>query len=353
MSATSVSTNYLATSLLPSISKLQSQITDVGVEVSTGQYADLGLQLGGQSGYELSLKNQYELLQTQTSDNNVVTTNLTTAQDALNSILSGAQSAVSSLTEWSSTSSTAGATLQTIGSSALQTLTSMANSTSGDVYVFGGVNTSEAPMADYFSSTTSAAKSAIDSAFESEFGCSPTDSAASSISASDMQSFLDGPYADLFSGANWTTNWSSASSTNVTSQIAPGETIETSTNANQTGFQQLAEGYAMLAAFGNTSLSTAAQKAVVSTATSLITQGENSITAAATQVGAAQTQVTDANNAMSSQMTILQTQIGKLDDVDSTTASTELTSLQTQLEAAYEMTDRLEKLNLAQYLPAS
>ena len=353
MTMTSVSSNYLATALLPSIAKLQSQMSNDEVELSTGQYADLGLQLGGQSGYELSLKNDYELLQTLTSGNDVVTTNLTTAQDALSSILTGAQNAASSLTEWTSSSGTADATLNSIGASALQTLISLTNATSNGGYVFGGVNTDAAPMADYFSSTTSAAKSAIETAFENEFGCSPTDSAAASISASDMQSFLAGAFADLFSGSNWTTYWSSASSANVTSQIAPGETIETSTNANQTGFQQLAEGYAMLTAFGGTSLSSAAQQTVATTALSLITQGETSITATAAQVGAAAAQVTDANNAMSSQMKILETQIGNLDDVNSSAASTELTTLQTQLEASYEMTNQLQKLCLAQYLPVS
>jgi flagellar hook-associated protein 3 FlgL len=350
MTTTSVSSNYLATALLPSISKLQSQISSDGVALSTGEYADLGLQLGGQSGYELSLKNHYDLLQTLTTTNNVVTTNLTTTQNALSSILTGAQGAAKSLTEWISSPETTGSTLSTIGTSALQTLISQTNTTCGGDYVFGGVNTDAAPMADYFSSTSTAA-SAIDSAFESQFGCAPTDSAASSISASDMQSFLTGAFADLFSGSNWTTNWSSASSTNVTSEIAPGETIETSTNANQTGFQQLAEGYAMLTAFGGSSLTSTTQQTVASTALSLITQGESSITATATQVGAAAAQVTDANNAMSSQTTVLETQIGNLDDVNSTTAASELTALQTQLEASYQMTNQLQKLSLAQYLP--
>ena len=38
-----------------------------------------------------------------------------------------------------------------------------------------------------------------------------------------MQSFISGTFANLFSGASWTSNWSSASSTDVTTQIAPGE----------------------------------------------------------------------------------------------------------------------------------
>ncbi len=101
--------------------------------------------------------------------------------------------------------------------------------------------------------------------------------AASTITAANMQTFLDGPFAQQFTGANWAANWSSASSTNTTSEIAPGQTIETSTNANEPGFQDLAEGYAMLATFGGSNLSASAMQAVVSTAMSLISQGNTAL----------------------------------------------------------------------------
>ena len=206
-------------------------------------------------------------------------------------------------------------------------------------------------MADYFSSTTSAAKTAIDAAFQTAFGCLPTDAAASTITASQMQSFLSGAFADQFSGANWTSNWSSASSVNTSAQIAPGETIDTSTNANQTGFQQLAQGYAMLAEFGGSQLSSAAQQAVASSANSMITQGMTSITETEAGVGASLQRVTDANSSMSSQMTILETQIGNLDNVNSATIATKLNTLSTQLQTAYQLTAQLQKLSLAQYIP--
>jgi flagellar hook-associated protein 3 FlgL len=353
MSATFVSTSYLGTALLPTIAQTQSSLTNLEIESSTGQYADLGLQLGDQSGYELSLKNQNDLLQTLTTGNGLVTMNLTASQDALNTILSGAQSAMTSLTTWNSAGTDAGESLQTIGVNALQSLIAGANTTSGGQYVFGGVNSSVAPIADYFSSTPSAAKTAIDSAFQTAFGCLPTDAAASTITAAQMQSFLSGAFAAQFSGANWTTNWSSASSDNMTAQIAPGETIDVSTNANEPGFQQLAEGYAMISEFGGSQLSAAAQQTVASTATTLIAEGLASITATEASVGASLQRVTDANNSMSSQMTILQTEIGNLDNVNAQSVATQLNTLSTQLQTAYELTAQLQKLSLAQYLPVS
>jgi flagellar hook-associated protein 3 FlgL len=351
MATTTVSTSSLGTAMLSGVTRAQNQLTQLTTEASSGQYADLGLQLGDQSGYELSLRNQTDLLQSLTTANTLTVTNLKMAQTALDSIRTTAESAVSALTSVIPGATTAASTLQNTGTSSLQQLISDTNTTSNGQYMFGGDNTGVAPMADYFSSTTSAAKSDIDSAFFTAFGCTPTSAAASNITASQMQTFLSGTFANLFSGASWTNDWSSASSTDVTTQIAPGESATTSTDANQPGFQQLAQGYAMLAEFGGSSLSSATQQTVISAATSLINQGISSLTTTEATLGAAQTRVTDASTSMSNQLTILQTQIGNLDDVNANSVAVQLNSLQTQLETAYQLTAQLQKMSLAQYLP--
>ena len=150
MSANFVSSQFLANSLILPITQAQSALTTAMTEELTGQYADLGLQLGDQSGYELSLKEQVSLIQTFTSGNSLVSTNLATAQNALSAIGASAQTAMSALTVWTP-SANSGATLQTTGQSALQALIASTNATSGDQYVFGGINSSVAPMADYYS----------------------------------------------------------------------------------------------------------------------------------------------------------------------------------------------------------
>jgi flagellar hook-associated protein 3 FlgL len=231
-----VSTNYLANSLVGPVMQAQSQLTSAMTEESTGQYANLGLQLGDQSGYELSLKEQVGQLQTLTTGNSVVSTNLSTAQNALSAIQKSAQTTLNNLAAWTPAGDS-GPSLQSMGQSALQALISGANTTSGDQYVFGGINSAVAPMADYYSTPTSAAKTAVDQAFQTTFGVLPTDPGAANISASDMQSFLSGPFAALFQGAGWSTDWSSASSVNTNAEIAPGQKVTTSTNANQPGFQ--------------------------------------------------------------------------------------------------------------------
>jgi len=350
MTPTLVSSQSLGNSLLLPLTQAQAQLTTAMTEETTGQYADLGLQLGDQSGYELSLKEEVQQLQALTAGNSLVATNLSTAQNALTAISSTAQRTVGNLAAWTP-GANSGASLQTMGQSALQGLIASANASSGDAYVFGGINSSVAPMADYFSTPTSSAKTAVDQAFQTAFGMSPTDPAAASISASQMQSFLAGPFAALFSGAPWTSDWSSASSANTTAEISPGQTATTSTNANGPAFQELTQAYTMLAEFGGSQLSLSAQQAVASTATSLIAQGQDSLINAQTALGSTQSAVTDANSSMNAQLTLLQKQVNNLDNVDPNATAAEIAGLTNQIQMAYELTARIQQLNLAQYLP--
>jgi len=352
MSLSSVSTLSLANALSPAIERIQSTLSQEEVESSTGQYADLGLELGEQSGYELSLRNQSDQLTTLTAANSVVSTNLTSTQDVLTSISQSAQNVVNQLTAWNSADSS-GSVLQTLGANALQELTSDVNTTSNGQYLFGGENTGVAPLADYFSTPTSAAKTAIDNAFQTAFGVSPDSSGASSISASDLQAFLTGPFAALFQGSSWSADWSSASSPNATQEIAPGQSVAVTTSANQPGVQNLAQAYAMISEFAGSSLSSSAQQVVASTAASLISQGMSGITSTQATIGMVQQRISDANSMMSSQQTLLQTQIGNLDNVNASEVATNINTLSTQLQAAYELTAQLQKLSLAQYLPVS
>ncbi len=99
-------------------------------------------------------------------------------------------------------------------------------------------------------------------------------------------------------------------------------------------------------------LNDSAKQAVVSSATTLIGQGLDQLTTIGATVGSLQAQVTQADDEMSTQMTLMNKQIGTLDNVDVAKVATELSSLTTQLETAYQATAQLQKLSLAQYLPS-
>jgi len=352
MSANFVSSQYLANALVGPVNQAQSQLATATTEMSTGEYADLGLHLGDRSGYELSLKQEVAKIDALTASNAIVSVGLSTAQNALTSISDQAASTLKDLTSWNSGANT-GATLQTIGASALQSLIASANTASGGAYVFGGINTSEAPMVDYFSTPDSTAKTAVLNAFQSAFGVLPSDLAASAITASQMQTFLSGPFASLFSGSAWSSDWSSASSVNTSAEIAPGQTVTTSGNANDASFRTLAQAYTMAAAFGGSALSASAQQAVASAASTLVSSGQGALINLQGSLGESQSAISNANDAMSAQSTVLKTQINTLDNIDPNALATQITGLQTQIQMAYELTARLQSLSLANYLPVS
>ena len=349
MSISNVSSAYLASALLPAVRQVQSQLATLEVESSTGQYADLGLHLGSQSGYELSLRTQDDLLQALTTANGVTQTNMSTAQTVLSSILSSADDAASSLLTFTPGHNSAAA-LQSMGQSQLGQLIALGNTTASGGYVFAGTNSSVAPLNDYFSSPGSSAKSAVDSAFQTYFGFPVGAPQVANITASQMQGFLSGPYAAQFQTPNWGSNWSTASNTNITSEISPSDRITTSTNTNGAGFEQLAQGYAMLSEFGGIGLGAGAEQAVATAASGAITKGASAIIQTQAQLGAAQNQVTQANNNMQGQMSLLQSQISRIDSVDPAQIATDLSTLTTQLQTAYQLTAKINSLSLAKYL---
>jgi flagellar hook-associated protein 3 FlgL len=347
-----ISTQYLYSSLRLSVTRMQGDLATAQNEASTGQYADVGLHLGVQAGQEISLQNENGLLQTYTATNNGVATNLSTTSTALDTLRTNAQNALNNLTEWNGETDS-GSQLQTLGASGLQSLIATANTSVNGQYVFGGINSGSPPLTDYFAAPD-AAQTAIQSAFSTYLaGLSPP-ATPGNVTAAQLQTFISLPaFTSQFQEPAWSaagSNWSSASSTNITSNISPTETITSSTNANQSGFSQLAEAYTMLNEFTGTSINPSALQVVANQASSLIGQALTSLTTTEATIGAAQQRVTDANTNMSAQSTILQTQISNLDAADPYQASTLVATLNTQISTAYSLTAQLQQLSLVKYL---
>jgi flagellar hook-associated protein 3 FlgL len=348
----SISTQYLYSSLRLSVSNMQSELATAQNEASTGQYPDVGLHLGAQAGQEISLQNENGLLQTYTTTNASVATKLSTTSTALDTLRTNAQNTLNNLTQWNQDTDS-GAQLQDLGASGLQSLIATTNTSVNGQYVFGGINSGVPPLTDYFA-PPNAAQTAIQSAFSTYLaGLSPPATPAT-VTGAQLQTFISSPtFASQFQEPAWSaagSNWSSASSTNTTSNIGPNDTITSSTSANQTGFSQLAEAYTMLNEFTGSSINPAAIQVVATEASNLIGSAVNSLTTTEATIGSAQQRVTDVNNNMSAQMTILQTQISSLDSADPYQTSTLVTSLTTQIQTAYSLTAQLQQLSLVKYL---
>lgn len=344
-----VSTASMSYAIGNSIANLQRRLAAAQKELSTGTHADLGDAVGAEVGRAYSMRLSLQDMQTITATNNVVMTRLAVTQTALSALSSGAQKLLSTLISAQNDGGDP-ALIETQARTALGNLISTLNISDGASHVFSGVNSDAVPISNYFATPSPASKLALDAAFSSAFGMSQSDTGVSTITSAQMEAFLPGPMADLFSPANWQANWSNASSRPIQSRISVSQTIPTSVTANEPALQKLAMGYTMLSDLGLNKLNDAAYRAVIRTATQYLQEGISGLTRIQENVGVMQSDVTNANHIMAAQQNLLSTQIGALENVDPTETAAQINNLMTQIETSYALTAQIQRLSLVRYL---
>jgi flagellar hook-associated protein 3 FlgL len=350
MNTTFISTSAISQATQLSLLKMQANLADVQTEATTGRLADVGLGLGYQTGQTVSLRNELSRLSAITDTNNLASTRLSASQSALQTMASDAQSFLNQLISAPS-AATGASVLQTQAQSGLNSLLDALNTTVNGAYIFSGINSDVQPIAPYYQTPPSASQQAVAAAFTSTFGTTQSDPANTNIPSAAMGTFLTTTFANLFSGTAWGNTWSAASDQNARSRISTSQLIDTSTNANQQPFQQLASAYTMVADLGVQNLNSSAFQTVVNQAAQLVGSAIQGLNTIESTLGAAQTSITNANDSMSIQTNFLTTQINNLEAVDPAEASTKLSALMTQIDTSYSITGRIQQLSLLNYLP--
>ncbi|MBY6240585.1 flagellar hook-associated family protein [Methylosinus sp. Sm6] len=344
------STASFANALRRTIVDTQNQVSKAQVEVSTGRVADLGLSLGGAAARDLSLGVRSADLESIANSNAVITARLDTTETALSTIAETAQNFLETLVSTQSGAGSDAKAVQDLATAGLKSLIGALDTSISGVHIFGGVASSTPPIADYFADPTSAAKDALDQAFVSSFGVTQSSDSLATVTQSQMQEFLSGSFADLFSASAWTSSWSTASDRPTTNRISLSQIAETSVSANDSAFREIASAYAMVAELGVTKLGSDAYNEVLKTATTTLSGAIGELTGLRASVGVMQKNVSNANDAITAQRNALAVQIGALENVDSYEASTRLNNLTTQLETSYTLTGKIQQLTLAKYI---
>ena len=338
----SVSTHYLLSIPQNAVQDIQKQLGDAETEATTGFLADPVKSLGSQIGLDQTLQAQSATLSNFQSTNAIAQSSLTAAQNVLTSISSDAQNFANALITAESSGNVV--TLQTQAKAILSSLASDLNTSVGGSYIFGGINNSAPPI----SNNSQAAQDATNAAFQDLLGT--TGSTVNSLSESDMQTFLSGTFANLFTGSNWSANWSQASDTPMSTLISPNQTVTTSASANDPAFQQLVSAYVSISDLSLNGLNSSTQQTVLKNAQSSIGLALQGITNIQSSLGVSQSQITNANSLMQTQATLMNNTVSQIAGVDPAQAATNLSNLTTQLETAYSLTNRLSKLSLVNYL---
>lgn len=347
MKTTYISTQAASTASRLSILKMQTELAKSTKELSSGRYADVGLELGNKTGRTISLRQDYQRLDAIRDTNGLVASRLDTSQAALDGILKNAQEFGASLIAVRS-GNIGAKVIADDASNNLQGLISSLNTSINGEYLFSGIHTDVRPVQDYFSSS-SPAKAAFDNALSSYLASIPAASAAD-LSATQMGDFIDNHVAPLFDSAGWSSDWSVASDQNVKSRISTSELVETSANANDAAFRKLAMAYTMVTELANAGLTQTAYQAVVDRAAQITGQATSDLTVVKARLGTAQERVSNANERIKTQMDILNRNINDLEQVDPLEVQTRISALETQLDMAFALTSRAQKLSLLNYI---
>lgn len=329
-------------------SRMQADLADANQELVSGRYADVGRTLGSRTSLALSLRQTSAQIVTLRDGNDATSLRLSSTQAALKQIQAGADATLKILN--GVPVAQRAAAVRDAAANQLAALSASLNTSAGGQFVFGGTNTGQIPLATYAGTPASAAKTAVDGAFQTAFGFAQNDPAASTITATQMKAFLDGPFAALFDASGWASKWSDASDRTIDSRISLTETVQTSASANDPAVRQLAMAYVMASDLGLSSLSPDVQAVATDKVIGLLGAASSGLVAAQADLGRSQAAITDANTRLDAQKTLIATQIGGMEGVDQAEAKSRVDRLTTQIQVSYSLTAQLRQLSLVSYL---
>jgi flagellar hook-associated protein 3 FlgL len=334
------------------INSVQAELIDAQKEAVSGVYSNIGKELGGTTTRSLNLHTEVSMMENLLKTNAVVDQRLSSTQTALDTISQSAQTGLNTLVALSGSNDDSQLmTVERTMRDVLEQATSAANTSVNGEYVLSGINTDEAPLADYFADA-SPARTAFVTAFTSHFGFAPDDAAVSTITAADMQDFITNDLEPMFlnDGGDWEANWSNASDTPTTARISRTEVIQSSSTTITDGFRYMAMSAVMSLEMLNSNFSAASRNVVSNAAVSYMGQAISGIDADRSQLGLSQNRVKQANETLQAQIDIVKLNIDDLEGVDVYEASNRITALSNQMEISYSITARLNELSLVNAL---
>lgn len=367
MKTSFISSLAMQNSMRSTILKAQLEMTNLNTELTTGKHADLGVTLGANTARSLDLNRDVDRLSSLVSVNSIATQRLKSSQAALDGMAKAAQEIQKVLVPNTSSAAPTLATVAKTISNAFNTFTGFANTAVSGEFLFSGINTDVKPIDDYF-----AEGSTLKAAYEVELNAfmaaqTPAVGNIADLSKDQAAAFMtriegvfngttpvtNPPHSDLTAGQNydfWTTYGSKASDTNMTSRISQNEVVETSTNSNSHGMRYFAMTAMTAMTFLDDKVPSDVRELVATRSVTNIGTVISGLNQQQSQLGLSESRVSKANDSLAAQKKIIETHLLDIEGIDTYEVKTRLDLLQQQIEIAYSLTSRLQKMSLVNYL---
>lgn len=339
------------------INSLQSQLNQLVGEVSSGKKADPLASLGTGAAllYQLqSQSDQQEGIQTALT---ISSQRLDTAQTALSTLASTLQTAaVAALGVTPGDATGYGAVGKQATSSIGQVLSLLSTSYLGAA-VFGGDSVTPAVKpAGAAGGVSSVTQTVLSGAVSAKGGPLSKADVAQLVDGTDgLSSVFDDTNSNSalhYTGAVYTGSTDGQPTTVI---IGTNQTVQYDTSANQPAFRDLMKGLSMLSLLSapSSQLDDSAKAELASRASSVLATAQKELTALQGGLGTVQSNLSVAAEAQRTAADATKAQLLTYMQADTYSDATQITFLQTQLQATYTLTSQISQLSLVHFMPAS
>jgi flagellar hook-associated protein 3 FlgL len=331
------------------LTQLDRELAAARQELASGRVADTGVALGARTTDYVDFSQRITQIVATTETNKLVAMKLDATQVGLGEIHSAAKNFLDGLVAARGNANSRGLIEQQARNGFQQVLDALSTRSGGE-NLFSGLNVDRSPLEPYFAEPPTAGRTLVSATFFAHFGMTQSDAGVATIDASSMQAYVNTDFASLFDDATWAATWSSATNELRSSRIGGNTVIDTSVSANDASLRKIVQAFALVSDSGIGKLTDAPYEVVLDKAIELIGHGMSGLAELEGTVGMMQSRVNDASEAMEARRVIMERAQGELVEVDPAEVSTRLSELIRQVEAAYTITARLQRLSLLDVL---
>jgi flagellar hook-associated protein 3 FlgL len=334
-----------------SIRSLQSQLMDAQKEISTGRKADLVAALRDRAAEDVDLRNALNDVIEFKGTTDIVASRMDTMQAALGGVRDIADQMRS--TALTSRDAVSRRYLQGAAATALDRINSFLNAEVAGRNLFSGIQTNLAPMQAATAVNAASGLSPQQAVSQVIANLGPITDAASALAVANGPDGISSIFSDTNSNANLnysTTFYNGASTGSVTARLDHGYQIDYGVRADNPAFRELQQGLSMLANVPFGSIPDDAYAAWQDEAVKHISAGFQGAIDVSAELGFKQSVVADASTRHDAMIAQLNNQVANLEAADPFQTSLRLSQLQTQLEATFSITARMNELSLTKFL---
>jgi len=333
------------------------ELQRAGQEVSTGRKADIYADLGPRSTSVMRMRASEADNQTFMQANDVLSnklqamlTTIDSARDLLQGVL---QTAIANV----ATPQNGAVILQDQAKSALESMISTLNTSYNGDHLFAGLQSDNPPLMRWSEVNVTTGLSPED-AMTSLFGGGPVDAASAAAIADQIdQAFesndIGNParnYEATFYNGSPELNGSGQPTKQVNAWVNNGQEIVYGARANDQPFREAIKGLAMLAVTDVSQMDEAAYGTWMNRVVDALGSAQEGMLDVSARVGFNQQIVETTQSQLTDLSLVRRTQISDYESVDPYEAITRMQSLETQLQASYQVSARLSGLTILSYL---